>query len=134
LSVLSEVDLLRGLIETHDGLALHLLQAAGVDLAELRTELISPSGPDAQQRIEQAEAESRQRGDSWIGTEHLLLAVARRPGSRAGEMLVARGASAQRLEQLLAQATGEWQRTHPPLLRRLGGGCRAVLNWLRKRA
>src|SRR3954447_9607021 len=89
LSALSGVDILRGLIESPDGLTPRLLQAAGVDLAELRTRLTPPGGSDAQQVLEQAAAESRQRGDRWIGTEHLLLAVARQPGGRAGELLAA---------------------------------------------
>jgi hypothetical protein len=91
LSELSGADILRGLIEMPDGLAHRVLQAAGVDLAELRTGLIPPSGSDGQQVIEQAAAEARQRGDRWIGTEHLLLAVARRSGGRVLVILAGAG-------------------------------------------
>jgi hypothetical protein len=55
-------------------------------------------------------------------------------GPRAGELLAAQGASAERLEQLLAEAIAEWRKTHPALMRRLGVACRAVLDWLRGRA
>lgn len=127
------VDILRGLIEMPDSLAFRTLQAAGVKPAELRPRLISPSASDAQQVIERAAAESRQRGDQWIGTEHLLLALARRPGGRAAELLEGQGASAERLEQLLAETVAEWRRTHPPLMRKLGAACRAALVWLRGR-
>jgi ATP-dependent Clp protease ATP-binding subunit ClpA len=130
---LSGVDLLRGLLDPPDSLATRLLQAAEVDLAELRAALVPPTGSDAPQVIEQAAAESRRRGDHWVGTEHLLLAAARRSGGQAGELLAARGASAERLEQLLA-ALAEERRTHPPLARRLGTACRVAFDWLRRRA
>jgi hypothetical protein len=73
---LSGADILRGLLDAPDGLAPHLLRAAGVDLAELRTALSTSFGSDGPQVIEQAADESRRRGEGWVGTEHLLLAVA----------------------------------------------------------
>ena len=75
---------------TNPGVA--ILWRAGVPLPVLRHELeaklgspsrprpheaVLPTAPTEQREIEGAEAESRQRGDPYIGTQHLLLAILR---------------------------------------------------------
>src|SRR5262249_39911053 len=56
-------------------------------------------------------AESRRCGAPYVGTEHILLAMARRPGS----VLPGCGATADSLSELLAAAGAGGRRAHPPL-------------------
>lgn len=74
--------------------------------------------------VGQAVQVARQRGAPYVGTEHLLLALAGLPGS-------ALAAHADRLGELLSAAEGQCRRARPPLARRVGGWCRSVLRWLR---
>jgi ATP-dependent Clp protease ATP-binding subunit ClpA len=78
--------------------------------------------------VSQAVQVSRQHGVNYIGTEHLLLALASQPASA----LAACGASVDRLREALSAAEAECQRTHPPIARRVGAWCRLVLNWFRR--
>jgi ATP-dependent Clp protease ATP-binding subunit ClpA len=124
-------DVLRALIDSPRSLAAGVLTAVGINLVELRALLVAPGSAKEFQVIEQANAESRRRGDRCIGTEHLLLAAVRQIGGQPAEMLAAHGATAERLEQLLDKAVGQSHRRRPPLMRRLGAACRAVIDRVR---
>jgi hypothetical protein len=102
------------------GLGGHLLAKAGIVV-----DALSPDSRLIERRalIARAVTEARRRGDDHVGTEHLLLALARIPGSS----LAACGASAEWLDEFLSAAQAEWSRSHPPLGRRLGMWCRSVL-------
>jgi ATP-dependent Clp protease ATP-binding subunit ClpA len=101
--------------------------------AELATTEVDP-GPGGRELLEEALRESRRRGDSYIGTEHLLLAVARLPGGRASDALAAHGVTLERLEALLTEADAEWQRRHPSVWYRLGTAFQFVRRRLRRRS
>jgi len=130
-------DLLHALAEEPRGLAPWLLARAGVDLESLKAELATSEvapGPGGREWFERARQEARRRGDNYVGTEHLLLAVAQLPANRAREALATHGVTPERLEALLTEADAEWRRRHPPLARRIGAAVRITLRRLRGRS
>ena len=120
--------ILRGLTGKQGGFAATLLSAVDLDVEALpedctsvgRTELVASA-------IELA----RLRGKPYVGTEDLLLALARQHEAA----LAAVGATDDRLEKLLSAAEDEWRRAHPPVLRRLGAWRRrssqVAARWIR---
>ena len=123
----SEQEILLALMWRPRGLAQRLLAGAGVDAVHLPS---SSLAVERREVVARAVEEARRRGVPYVGTEHVLLAVARLPGSALASL----GATAERLDDLLSVAEAEWRRTHPPLARRLGAACRTALQWLRSRA
>jgi ATP-dependent Clp protease ATP-binding subunit ClpC len=88
--------LLLGLLREEEGLAARALAILGVELEQVRTEVIrsrgrgdtAPTGqmpftPRAKQTLERSLQEAAAMGHGYIGTEHLLLAVARSDGVAA---------------------------------------------------
>jgi hypothetical protein len=74
--------------------------------------------------------EAQRRDVRHVGTEHVLLALARLPGSVLSE----HGASAEQLSEILSAVEAELQPRHPPLARRLGLRCRFRVQRVRGRA
>ena len=91
-----------------------------------------PAGASLDRRdvVTIAVAESQRCRASYVGTEHILLAVARRQES----ILRSSGVTADRLDELLVAAETAWRRAHPPFARRLGSALRAVGQHFRSRA
>ncbi len=89
-----------------------------------------PAGQSLDRRevVASAVAESQRCRARYVGTEHILLAVARRPGS----ILQGCGVTADRLTALIVAAEAAWRRAHPPFARRLGFALRAVAQRLRR--
>jgi len=94
--------LLLGLLREEDGLAIQVLQAAGAAPGDTRTRVLArmragqktPSGhipftPQAKKALELSLRESMQLGDNYIGTEHLLLGLAREGHGVASQVLTA---------------------------------------------
>jgi hypothetical protein len=111
------------------GVAAHVLTAAGVEIERL------PAGGNAvgqAELVRKAIDIARMRGTPYVGTEHLLLALAQLQDSA----LAGVGAAYDRLNTFLSAAEDEWRRAHPPLARRLGDLCRAGLQraagWIRR--
>jgi ATP-dependent Clp protease ATP-binding subunit ClpC len=52
---------------------------------------------DVSQLVSLAENEARQRGDSWVGTEHLLLGLLRQPEGPAARSLVRQDVTSERV-------------------------------------
>ena len=80
--------LLLGLIAERHGIAAHVLQDLGVTMQDIRIEieringhgisfskLDAPFTPRAKRALENAIEEARKIGQSYVGTEHLLLAI-----------------------------------------------------------
>ncbi|MGA4988316.1 ATP-dependent Clp protease ATP-binding subunit [Nonomuraea bangladeshensis] len=111
---LDVLDLLDALIDTDSTRS--LLRAAGVDVERLRDrvdELAGPGeateppttlSPAAKRAILDAQRISRALESSYIGPEHLLLALAANPDSTAARLLREQGVSANELQQALATA------------------------------
>ncbi|MEU6723897.1 ATP-dependent Clp protease ATP-binding subunit [Nonomuraea wenchangensis] len=111
---LDVLDLLGALIDVDATRS--LLRAAGVDLDRLRGrvgELAAPGeateppttlSPAAKRAILDAQRISRALESSYIGPEHLLLALAANPDSTAARLLREQGVSANELQQALAVA------------------------------
>jgi ATP-dependent Clp protease ATP-binding subunit ClpC len=108
-------DLLLGLIEEGEGVAAKALESLGVSLAAVRQqaeEMIGqgqnsppehiPFTPRAKQVLELAQQESRVLGHSYIGTEHILLALIREDGV-AARVLVKLGVDMDRARQQVIQ-------------------------------
>jgi ATP-dependent Clp protease ATP-binding subunit ClpA len=121
--IADERDILAALAARRRGLAAVVLRAAGVGPSDL------PAGLSLERRdlVTTATEVARQRGTNHVGTEHLLLALASRPGSA----LAQRGATGERLSALLSVATAEWRQAHPPVARRIGAWCRSAWQWVR---
>jgi ATP-dependent Clp protease ATP-binding subunit ClpC len=94
--------LLLGLLREDDGMAIQVLQSAGVAPGDTRTRVLarvqagrkSPPGhipftPQAKKALEMSLRESLELGDSYIGTEHLLLGLAREGHGVASQVLTA---------------------------------------------
>src|SRR4028119_1042809 len=92
--------LLLGLVRENDGVAAHVLQKMGVNLAKVRSEIeseIEPANeatapepkltPKAKRVLELAADEARRMRHNYIGTEHLLLALLREKDGLAATVL-----------------------------------------------
>jgi hypothetical protein len=108
------------------GVAQRLLGEFGVVVDSL------PAGQSLDRRevVASAVAESQRCRVWYVGTAHILLAVARRPGS----ILPRCGMTADRLSELILAAEATWRRAHPPFAWRLGSALRAVAERLRSGA
>ena len=106
------------------GVAVRLLHGLGVTADTLPADA---AVIECRALVSRAEEVARRRGVNYVGTEHLLLALAGLPGST----LAACGASADRLGEALSTAEAERRRAHPPLAHRIGAWCRSVLQWIR---
>jgi hypothetical protein len=89
------------------GVAPRLLRDAGVSADALSA---STTVVQLQALVREAVEESRQQGVAYIGTDHILLAIARNPDSA----LAMSGASADRLQVIQSVVEAEWRRAHPP--------------------
>jgi hypothetical protein len=122
----TERDVVAALIGRHC-LAARLLSQAGVTAHDLPTEA---SLIEKRELLARAVEVARRHDANFVGTEHILLALAGMPDSGFDRC----GASAERLAELLKVTEAEWHRAHPPLARRLGKWFRAAVPWLRGRA
>ncbi|TYB51449.1 ATP-dependent Clp protease ATP-binding subunit [Nonomuraea sp. PA05] len=114
---LDVLDLLDALTELDSGQA--LLRTAGVDVGRLRDRIDAAAGPGepaeppttlspaTKRAILDAQRVSRALQSSYIGPEHLLLALAANPDSVAARLLQEQGVSANELQQaLMARPAG----------------------------
>ncbi len=106
--------LLLALIREDDCVAASVLERLGIDLGTLKSEVLKEVSKgdeklgeemqltvDAKQVIDYAFAQGRRMNDEWIGTEHLLLGLARKTGGLASNVLNGLGADPRSiLEQL----------------------------------
>ena len=114
---------LLGLLADREGVAAQALQSVDVTLEPARTKVVelvgrgdrTPSGhipftPQAKRILEGGLREALQLGHNYIGTEHLLLALAREPESTGARTLVELGAALDvvrdRVVALLAGSVG----------------------------
>jgi prophage maintenance system killer protein len=116
--------LLLGLLGEGEGVAAKALASFGISLEAVRAqveELIghgqsAPAGhipftPRAKKALELSLREALQLGHNYVGTEHILLGLAREGEGVAAEMLVGFGAGHARLrDQVLQVLTGEGER------------------------
>ncbi len=97
--------LLLALIREDDCVAASLLERLGIDLGTIRSEVMNRVSKgserlgeemqltvDAKHVIDHAFAEGKRLNDEWIGTEHLLLGLAREAGGVAADVLNRLGA------------------------------------------
>ena len=116
--------LLRALITQQDGVVRPLLQKLGagpdviatrIDAALDRIPQVSDSASDPNklyvtdelgQLLQQAESEASGLTDDYVSTEHLLLAMSRRPDSDAGRILKEQGVSPEGLLAALREVRG----------------------------
>lgn len=114
--------ILLGLIREGEGVAAKALDALGVSLDEVRSQVVeiigegqeSPQGhipftPRAKKVIEYAMREGLQLGHSYIGTEHLLLGLTREPEGVAAQVLNKLGAEMDRVRTQVNQLISGYQ-------------------------
>ncbi|MBB5780894.1 ATP-dependent Clp protease ATP-binding subunit [Nonomuraea jabiensis] len=111
---LDVIDILDAL--TEDDAIRNTLRTAGVDVGRVRDRIDEVAGPGeageapttlspaAKRAILDAQRISRALRSSYIGPEHLLLAIAARPDSRAARILQDQGVSANELQQAMMAA------------------------------
>jgi len=124
--LISTEHLLMGLLRLGDGLAVETLEAAGVDLEMLRSDLeerMELGGveetsrelsftPDATQVLQLAYAEARHLGDAHIGTEHLLLGLLRLGKGPAYRILQRYGLELRQVRRMIQElSAGESERS-----------------------
>jgi ATP-dependent Clp protease ATP-binding subunit ClpB len=118
---LDPVHLLTALLAEADGIPVALLQAVGVDRADVVAKAgaaitrlpqvagATASGPQAsgalQRVLARAQERAQERGDGYVSTEHLLLALAGVP-SDAADVLTAAGATESALSDALERVRG----------------------------
>ncbi|HEX5018251.1 MAG TPA: ATP-dependent chaperone ClpB [Actinomycetes bacterium] len=118
---LEPIHLLAALLSEGDGIPAALLQALGVERADVaakadaavarlpRVAGETASGPQAsgalQRVLARAQERAQDRGDAYVSTEHLLLALADVPGE-ASELLMSAGASEPALTDALERVRG----------------------------
>jgi ATP-dependent Clp protease ATP-binding subunit ClpA len=106
--------LLLGLLRVEDSLAADLLNALGVTIDDTRAEVTKTIGPGdeavtgqvpftprAKRVLELSMQEARGLGHNYIATEHLLLALGSVKDGVAAQILLARGADAERVRAAL---------------------------------
>ena len=125
-TVATERDVVAALAQRGRGVACRLLADVGVVAEDLPS---SQAAFDHLELVALAVEEAQRRNVRYVGTEHVLLALARLPGS----VLPERGASAERLSEILSAVEAERQPRHPPLARRLGLWCRFLVQRVRGR-
>lgn len=114
--------ILLGLIREGEGVAAKALEALGVTLESVRTQVIDiigegqepPSGhipftPRAKKVIEFAMREGLQMGHSYIGTEHLLLGLTREADGVAVQVLIKLGADMPTVRNQVSQLISGFQ-------------------------
>ncbi|HEX4562127.1 MAG TPA: ATP-dependent chaperone ClpB [Gemmatimonadales bacterium] len=104
--VVNDAHLFRALLAQEEGVVAPLLQKAGVNVAQLTAEtereigrFPKQSGDGAEptiarelsQAFDRADKDSKDLGDAYISTEHLLLALAEEKGTTARQLLSAAG-------------------------------------------
>ena len=108
--------LLLGLLRPGEGLAADILREMGMDLGSLRDEVMAgaQSGgerecsneiaftPEAQRVLQIAYGESMELEANHIGTEHILLGLAREAGGSAAHVLSSHGVDAGRVRDIIA--------------------------------
>ncbi len=124
--LISTEHLLMGLLRLGDGLAVETLEATGVDLEMLRSDLeermelggIEETSrelsftPDATQVLQLAYAEARHLGDAHIGTEHLLLGLLRLGKGPAYRILQRCGLELRQVRRMIQElSAGESERS-----------------------
>ena len=113
--------LLAALLEDTDGIAVAILRKLGADQAALTNKLdqslatlptikgataeAPPISSELAAVLNTADQEARSRGDDYVSTEHLLLAISAHPGS-AGDALRSVGAEHQTVVDALAEVRG----------------------------
>jgi hypothetical protein len=112
--------ILLGLLRAEDGAAAPVLASLGVTLEDTRERVVaivgrgsgeSPSGhipftPRAKKALELSLRESLALGHDYIGTEHLLLGLAREGEGVAAQVLTAQGADAETLRAAIRRHLG----------------------------
>jgi ATP-dependent Clp protease ATP-binding subunit ClpC len=113
--------ILLGLLREEEGLAAKALDELGVTVEEIRNQVARivgqgdevatgqiPFTPRAKKVLELALREALALGHNWIGTEHVLLGLARENQGVAARILLDRGISAERIaESVLRRLGGE---------------------------
>ena len=106
--------LLLGLLKENDGVAVRALESLGIDLAAVRDRVLesAPAGqtefeptghipftPPAKKSLELSLREALQMGHNYIGTEHILLGLARESDTPAAVVLTSFGTDLNQLRQ-----------------------------------
>jgi ATP-dependent Clp protease ATP-binding subunit ClpA len=129
---------LLGLIRERDGLAAMALQSLGISLEDARDkveEAIVPSGTAltgsspftlrAKRVLELARRESLQLGQNYVGTEHILLGIAREGDGVAAQVLAQLGVDLSRVRQRVVQLLTGYLGKEPSL----GAGAVPIGSW-----
>jgi ATP-dependent Clp protease ATP-binding subunit ClpC len=111
--------LLLGLLREQDGIASRVLGELGLAVEDVRADVLRivgrgddassgqiPFTPDAKRVLELALREALTIGHNYIGTEHLLLGIARDDRGVACDLLRSRGVDGERVREAIFSALG----------------------------
>ena len=97
-------DIAFGLIAVGSGVAFHILKKSNVDVEILaKTMATTPDSDSYQVLIPDASSEARRLSHSYIGTEHLLLALLKHPTNALTHTLSSRGTDPNSLRREILQ-------------------------------
>ena len=137
--------ILLGLLREQDGLAAGVLGSFGITLRQVKTQVVRTVGRGDEAVTGQipftkhavnvtnlAQREALSLGQNYIGTEHILLAVAREREGRAAEILGDFGADAETIREQIIRITGgpgprETDEGLPPVEAAIALGLRRVI-------
>ena len=118
--VTNDIHLFGALLAQDEGIVVPLLQKAGVSVSRVREELESELDRLPRQEgggeptfsrelnsiFDRAEADAKDLGDTYISTEHLVLALVQEKGTAARRILGDMGVTADQLKDALAEVRG----------------------------
>jgi ATP-dependent Clp protease ATP-binding subunit ClpC len=119
--------ILLGLVHEGNGVAAKALESLGISLETVRQrveEVIArgeyassghiPFTPQAKKLLELSLRETRSLGHTYIGTEHILLALIRQGDSVAAQVLTGLGADLNAVREQVIRLLEEYRREHGP--------------------
>jgi ATP-dependent Clp protease ATP-binding subunit ClpA len=116
-------------------LAVSILTDGGMDVTQFARELGAGSESkllSEQELVERANDQARRGGDRYVGTEHILLALANLPSGAVATRLAAHGLEPKRLQALLNEKKHPSVAPRSSIARRAGTLFRFVLRRLTK--
>jgi ATP-dependent Clp protease ATP-binding subunit ClpA len=127
----SDQDILLAIMKVQKSLAGRLLIPCSEKITIGLGETHSSGGVNAREIVQQAVAESQRRRDKHVGTEHLLLAMLRKPGSQSGAALAKQGMDLAEFDKMLDKSRLSLATIFARWPRHLGKTCRDIYFRLR---
>jgi ATP-dependent Clp protease ATP-binding subunit ClpA len=127
-------DILQAIIKAQKSRAGRLLVPCSERVSMALAETSSSAPVNGQELVQHAVVESKRRGDNYIGTDHLLLAMLRLPESQSGSALTRAGIDLESFERSLRENRSNWEIIFGKWARKLGKTCRILFELTRRKS